>query len=266
VYVSSQSSGAWIYSLVRRDDGGYDQRRTAAPVWANPASRTWKALDVDGDGRADLVHAQCYQPFIAPLCIYQLDTFLSRGDGTFARRPRASVAWGVGTPNTPSWRPMDVNGDGRTDLVAMWFLESTSSFPPTGGVYVQTLLSNGDGTWAQQPVRGPFAPPLSPFDTFPGLQLQDTQSWRAADVDGDGRADLVRVGSGRGVTQVSTLLAADPLEPERPRRRLGRRRRRGRRRQLARRGRERRRQVRPPARRPRGGRRPRAHPPLAGQR
>jgi RHS repeat-associated protein len=207
VYITSQRTGAWIYSLVRRDDGGYDQQRTAVPVWSNPAARTWKSLDVNGDGRADLVHAQCYQPFIAPLCVYQIDTFLSNGNGTFTAKPRASVAWGTGTPNTPSWRPMDVNGDGRTDLVAVWFFGNTTSIPPTGGVYVETMLSNGDGTWSQQPIRGPFSPKLSPLEIFPGLRLQDTQSWRAMDVDGDGRADLVRIGSTKGATQVSTLLA-----------------------------------------------------------
>jgi RHS repeat-associated protein len=207
IYITSQRNGAWIYSLVRREDGGYEQKRTTTPVWMNPAARTWKSLDVNGDGRADLVHTQCYQPFIWPLCLYQLDTFLSKGDGTFTATPRAVVSWVGGGSNTPSWRPMDVNGDGRTDLVAMWFMGNTFSFPPTGGVFVQTVLSNGDGTWSQQPLRGPFSPKLSPFELFPGLRLQDTQSWRAMDVDGDGRADLVRVGSTKGATQVTTLLA-----------------------------------------------------------
>ena len=132
---------------------------------------------------------------------------LQRGRDVRAEGPRGVlVDRGSGwEADAPEWRPMDANGDGRTDLVHLSYWQGASI--GSAGVLVKTLLSDGNGGWIEKPLRGPFQPSLGPFEPFPGRRLQDTQSWRAMDVDGDGREDLVRVATSGLDLSVVTLLA-----------------------------------------------------------
>ena len=123
--------------------------------------------DVNGDGKPDLVVAnQCTS---SSNCNGTVGVLLGNGDGTF----QTPVSYSSGGYEADSVVVEDVNGDGKPDLVVANQCTSSSNCNGTVGV----LLGNGDGTF-QSPVSystGGF----------------DAQSVAVADVNGDGKPDLV---------------------------------------------------------------------------
>ena len=121
--------------------------------------------DVDGDGHADAVAAERY----VGGCTDGLRTFLARpGGGIHLRQPASTL-----------WSPVlaDFDGDGRTDLAAV----RGSLYGVPTGLAVQA----GDGA-------GGFGP--AALFSVPGGVDRETAALTAADVDGDGRIDLVLSG------------------------------------------------------------------------
>ena len=131
-----------------------------APVHYAPPGATLGAVatgDVDGDGDIDIVAANGAQG--------TLTVFLNDGHGGFA----SVVEVSAGTGASPTGIALvDVNGDGRLDLVA----SSSSNF--------LVLLNEGGGTFG--------VPAVHPASGY-------LQGIAAGDLDGDGRVDLVGVGS-----------------------------------------------------------------------
>jgi RHS repeat-associated protein len=95
----------------------------------------------------------------------------------------------------PTWRAVDVNGDGATDLTRV----STAA---DGAVRVETLRSHGDGTYSARTQLGPKAV------TGGALAGADGQNWIPADLDHDGRTDLARAFDGCGPPIVQGLHSA----------------------------------------------------------
>ena len=129
--------------------------------------------DVNGDGRPDIIVAN----------LIDVAVLLGNSDGTFSAR-RALTLYSTGFLQPNSVAVADVNGDGRPDLVVTY----SGSMSKPGNVSV--LLGNGDGT---------FQPPVS------FAAGTDPRSVAVADVNGDGRPDLVVAdygvgGSGGGVS------------------------------------------------------------------
>lgn len=127
--------------------------------------------DLNGDGRPDVLVS-------SPEYWTGVSLFLGNGDGTFT--PKAY--YDAGGP-VSSIALADVNGDGKTDLVASLYEDGGTG--NSGGVAV--LFGNGDGTF-QSPV------------------IYDTGGFGAvsvaiADVNGDGHPDLI-VGTNTGTTSV----------------------------------------------------------------
>jgi hypothetical protein len=127
--------------------------------------------DLNGDGRPDLVVTSvcpiggCTGPGV-------VSVLLGNGDGTF----QAAIPYSPGGFSTVSVVVSDVNGDGMPDLVVA--NECLSSCPNGSGIGgVSVLLGNGDGS---------FQAPLS-YATA----LYDASSVGVADVNGDGKPDLV---------------------------------------------------------------------------
>jgi|GEM_PF-5335285 len=168
--------GNHVHAALSNGDGTF-----AAPVrseigmtagnggWTGSAHPRFLA-DVDGDGDADIVGFGGSAVHAA----------LSRGDGTFAAPILSTIGMTIGNGGwTVTDHPRllaDVNGDGRADIVGF------------GNSQVHAALSNGDGTFA--------APVLSTIGLTIGNGgwLSSTQPRYLADVNGDGRADIVGFG------------------------------------------------------------------------
>ena len=119
----------------------------------------WLPADLNADGKTDIVHAVQNSDYV--------HTWMSNGDGTFAVGTFSPGA-GYAIPNG-LWLPMDLNADGKTDIVHA--VENSD--------YVHTWMSNGDGTFAV----GTFSPGAG-YAIPNGL-------WLPMDLNADGKTDIV---------------------------------------------------------------------------
>ena len=134
-------------------------------IYSSQAEFSVAVADVNGDGKPDLLVANLYN---------NVAVLLGNGDGTF----QPAVVYDPGGFDASSVIARDVNGDGKPDLlVTNWFVNN-QNFKADGVVGV--LLGNGDGTFQA----------AVPYDSGG----QGTTSIAVADVNGDGKPDLV-VGS-----------------------------------------------------------------------
>lgn len=165
----------WFTVPVAFSNGDGTFTVTNTPVDSFPGSATAPgaqvvAGDVNGDGRADLIAAGGSGWFTIPVA-------LSNGDGSFTTSNAANALF-PGWATAPGAKLLagDVDGDHRTDLIltggAGWFT-------------IPVAFSSGDGT---------FDVTNGAVDSFPGWAQTAGVKATAADVDGDGRADIVLVG------------------------------------------------------------------------
>ena len=131
------------------------------------------AGDLRGNGKVDLVAVDA--DYYASS--QNVDVFLGNGDGTF----QLAVSYPTGQPSVPLWSVAiaDVNGDGKPDLLVV-----------SGFYNVGVLLGNGDGTF--QPVV--FYP-----DGGVVSNEFNYQSIAVADVNGDGKPDLLVANASPGI-------------------------------------------------------------------
>jgi hypothetical protein len=135
--------------------------------------------DVDGDGKPDLLVANsCAGPPDAlDICEEggSVGVLRGNGDGTF--QSAVNYSSGAATFDTMSLAVADVNGDGKPDLLVANDCITDSDYPPCTNDTVGVLLGNGDGTFQAVVSYGAGG-------SF-------THSVAVADVDGDGKPDLV---------------------------------------------------------------------------
>jgi hypothetical protein len=157
----------------------------------------WVAVaDVNGDGRADVVVANCGPSGSGSCGAGTLGVLLGSGDGTLL--PVVTYSTGGDFPNSVA--VADVNGDGKRDVLVV------NSFS------LGVLLGNGNGT---------FQPPQTysfPGGGFNGL---NGESIAIVDVSGDGRPDLLVADGAIGLllnidapSTTTTLISnANPVPP-----------------------------------------------------
>lgn len=151
------------------------------------------AADVNGDGIPDLLVANAYY-------YNTIGVMLANGYGAYL----PVVTYGSGGGFPVSIVPIDVNGDGKIDLVV---LNQTPCYACTGDGLVAVLLGNGDGTFQSAKTYdsggvGPAAGDLGP------------NPMAVVDMNGDGKLDVVvancapkgSTGCGDGGGRVGVLL------------------------------------------------------------
>jgi RHS repeat-associated protein len=191
---------------VSQTGGGFVQRSQALTPdlfgLGRQVLRGWKALDVDGDGRTDLVYVHCAGMSATATCLVEVEVLFADGNGTWNQAFPQRFTW-PGAKADVTLVPGDVDGDGRTDLI---FLMNEPGAGPGSGVRVQVLTATGTAATPFTPGNVNAFSLGSPQGPFPGMG-EDVGLWRPADVDGDGRMDLVHISSAGSYLMVRTLRA-----------------------------------------------------------
>jgi hypothetical protein len=176
VLTALTAGGFWVYTVLGNGDGTYQLISSNPSTGGLVAGGDWHfynpdVADVNGDGRSDIV-------LTARSPSLWVQTLLGNGDGTYqliSSNPSNGGMIAGGDWTAYRLRVADVNGDGRSDIVF------TAMSP---GLWVQTLLGNGDGTY--QLISNPQ---VSSAD----WSFYLSYSPQVADITGDGRSDVALV-------------------------------------------------------------------------
>jgi hypothetical protein len=232
--VTANTSANTVSVLVSRGDGRFD----AKVNYRVPRASSVAIADLNADGKRDIAAARYDDGFVSIL--------LNGGGGSFHVQPRFGYRAG---PGATSIAIGDLNGDRKPDLVtakSTYGGDRVSVFPGNGdGTFPRRLdsqprdprnkydwiaVSIGDLSGDSKPDvavatgncnecvsvlvnkgNGRFQPPLGYVTGLPDISQDQSRSVAIADVNGDGRADLVAVGLIRNrITSpggVSVLLA-----------------------------------------------------------
>jgi RHS repeat-associated protein len=168
VRVDPKSTGEVVATayLARDLSAPVDSPLPGAPVGAANLG-TWP-MDVNGDGLMDLTMA-----WADSKGSLQISTFVATGDGHFAARPVVDTKTAI-IPAKSRLLQLDMNGDGRTDLVQLWVEGNV--------VTLVVYRSAGSGFVTGPNVKTTLGP-------------NDLDRLYAMDLDGDGRADFVQASS-----------------------------------------------------------------------
>jgi FG-GAP-like repeat len=164
-------------------DGTFQQ--PVAPAFLSSGFNGTYAADVTGDGKPDILavnpipFGSLGQAASIPL---QVTVFANQGSGNFKSLGVFTLGTGQYSEgvNLASLTFVDLNGDGKLDLVAqMYFIGAGNAAAPAT---IATLLNNGDGTFAT-------ALPVSYTPIQNGGSITNI-SVQAADFNRDGKVDL----------------------------------------------------------------------------
>lgn len=175
------TNGGGVGVLLGNGNGTF---QTAVSYSSTGIADSVAVADVNGDGKPDLLVGNYCAPNNCPGgTTVTVAVLLGNGNGTF----ETAVTYGSSGYAQPSVAVADVNGDGKPDLlVANQCADSACS----GNGTVAILLGNGDGTF-QAAVNY-------------GSGGYTASSLVAADVNGDGKPDLLTANQGTSSTSLSS--------------------------------------------------------------
>jgi len=142
-----------------------------------PAATALATGDLNGDGNGDLVIVNGYNASSASVSVE-----LGNADGTFQTHADYATAGLSQGQTAPAAVIADVNGDGKLDVVALSAADPSGVAPQQ----ISVLLGKGDGTFES---AQSFDVPVLPGVT--GTAREPVVNLIAADVNGDGKADLI---------------------------------------------------------------------------
>lgn len=171
---------AWINT----GTGWREEPAYAPPTWfvAQAKDNGVRLADVNGDGRPDLLQGSTTGNPLIPL--NQFNAWINTGagwqvNGAYAPPAEFVTADGGAAFHDAGTRIVDLNADGRADIVR--------GYSYAGANRYGAWINNGNG-WASAPT---FSPP-APFTLKDGDGYVYDTGLRIADLNGDGKPDLVR--------------------------------------------------------------------------
>ena len=192
LYNNSNGSGDGmrIVAMLSNGDGTYRSPITTISALTGYLAPHWQLTtgDVNGDGKTDVL--ALYNNSNGSGDGMRIVAMLSNGDGTYGS-PITTISTSTGYP-APFWKLTtgDANGDGRTDVFALY----TNSNGSGDGIRVSVMLSNGDGSYG------------APITSTTPMTEYLAPSWQltTGDVNGDGKSDVIALyissnGSGDGI-------------------------------------------------------------------
>jgi hypothetical protein len=170
-------------------DGTGSFTPTGAPLQIASGSFALAGGDFTGDGKDDLAvpvdDADVEHP-----TEHWIETFLNQGAGAFSTVEHGGGTWTGNDPYSYTAEAVDLNGDGLADLVV-----PVASDLDKGTI--QTMLSNGDGTFSGSEVPT-------------GVNAIDATT---GDFDGDGRPDVVGLVNDVAEQSLALIIADNTSEP-----------------------------------------------------
>ncbi len=182
-----------------------------APLWY--PSRTYFAVDVNGDGKLDIICINGPNPTTGAPQLLTVTAFINQGNGTFN-----GVQWNYtsasGDPGSATkdyckssdrWMVSDFNGDGLPDLTKVMLDGGGGGGPASTSV---RIYQNQNGSFLAKTL----------IYHSPGFYESDgstfAYTWLTGDFNGDGLVDLARVpktANTQGATTVSVYLSTASL-------------------------------------------------------
>lgn len=137
----------------------------------------WHAIDTNGDGLTDLVHISFIDAVAGGQAALHVTTLRARGNGDWNLVPSGDYVFNgnLTRPDVRGFRPADVNGDGRTDLIKLD--RHVQGLPLGHNASVWSLIANSDGTWDDR-------------HTTLSLPYGLPKQWWPMEINGDGRTDI----------------------------------------------------------------------------
>ncbi|MCY7355858.1 MAG: FG-GAP-like repeat-containing protein [Lysobacter sp.] len=199
VRISGQTGSNWIYARRVQNGGGYSIDKTSIRRFEHNGDRSWRWLDLNGDGRMDVVHLQCEIRNPGAPCELRLEALIADGNGRFSAKPTVVFPGRGRLDSALTWQAADIDGDGRSDLIA---LEPQSLSGGSSLLDVVVLRSVGDGTFVRRVDAVDVSATSRPASVFSNLA-----GWRIADINADRRADLVYLNPQTSGVLVTTLIS-----------------------------------------------------------
>ncbi|RAK69895.1 FG-GAP-like repeat-containing protein [Hymenobacter edaphi] len=172
LYLQQAAAGTTLDAVIVLLGDGLGGFAAPLPLAAPPDTRTFYVQDLNNDGKLDLLTYSFY----TSTSIY---TFLGTGQGTFG--PRVTAAGVDNSYPLSQFGLGDMDGDGIIDLVMPNFPWNHGTNPTVRG-YVKVYPGTGQGT---------FGTGITAGGTLPVSGYQYVSNIVLADINGDGRLDMI---------------------------------------------------------------------------